>query len=229
MAQPNITATITALRDIGPDIRSFIVQPSVADYRFKPGEHLLAALPGSPTRVYSFANSPLDGERFELVVKKIGVLTNKLFTLGVGDTILISSPLPNRLSQGLTGSGPAAFIAGGVGIVPFLSIIRDGLRRGVDNPMTLFYSSKTASEIICRAEFEDLAERYPQLKLVFTLTRDHPGGWRGEQGRIDAAMISRHVRDPIQVRWSICGPALMVLATRKILLDLGVPREQIFL
>ena len=111
MAQPNIPATITALQDIGPDIRSFILQPGISDYRFTPGEHLLATLPGSPPRVYSFANSPLDGPQIELIVKRVGVLTNKLFALSVGDTVFISPPFPNRLSAGVAGVGPVALIA----------------------------------------------------------------------------------------------------------------------
>jgi ferredoxin-NADP reductase len=66
-----------------------------------------------------------------------------------------------------------------------------------------------------------------RAKVVFTLTREKPADWRGELGRIDAAMLKRNISNMEDKHYYICGPPEMVEATQTALLELGVPDSHI--
>jgi ferredoxin-NADP reductase/Na+-transporting NADH:ubiquinone oxidoreductase subunit NqrB len=120
------------------------------------------------------------------------------------------------------------FIAGGIGITPFRSMLTYLSDRGEKRDIILFYTNKSADEIV----YEDVIGRaFTSLgiRVVHTLTdRDRiPPGWRGESGRIDAAMVARYVPDIRERIVYISGPNAMVDATRDVLLAMGVPATHI--
>lgn len=223
---PAIAATITALRDTTHDTRVFTLQPHVSAYRFHPGEHCLLDVGIARPRPFSFTSSPLQQPGFEMAIKREGVLTERLFRLRVGDSVTISRPLSSRFSLA-TGDRHLVLVAGGTGITPFMSIIRDAVWRTMPTRLTLLFANKTAADIIYRSELMLLEARHPALTVVLTLTRAWPEGWMGERGRINGAMLRRHVADVREPRWLLCGPPKMVVALRRELLALGVMPERI--
>jgi ferredoxin-NADP reductase len=115
---------------------------------------------------------------------------------------------------------PAVFIAGGIGITPFRSILGELFARGDRRPMTLLYSSSTP-RIAFRPFFDDLASQWPELRVVYTVTRPS-SGWLGQTGRIDARLIREHVAEPRDATFYVCGPTPLVDAIRSTLPEIGV-------
>lgn len=218
----DIPATIVSRRDTTHDTRVFTVAPGIASYRFRPGQHCLVTVDGSHTRPYSFASSPRQGPAFELAVKRVGVISGQLFALAVGDAVLVSAPINSRFRLDEGDVGPVAMIAGGTGITPFMSILRDAALRGAKNSLTLLFGNKTAADLIYHPELEALAAQMPGFRVIYALSDSWPPDWPGERGFLDAAMIARHVPDVMVPRWMVCGRPLMVVYVKKELLKLGV-------
>jgi len=134
-----------------------------------------------------------------------------------GDFILPRNPLL-----------PLAFIAGGIGITPFRSMIKYLLDTGQKRDIVLLYSSSSEQEIVFGDVLQDAACRIG-LKVVHTLTdpaKLRPG-WSGRTGHIDAGMISREVPDCRSRHFMVSGSPGMVNAVKAALRAAGVPRRRV--
>jgi ferredoxin-NADP reductase len=118
-----------------------------------------------------------------------------------------------------------AFIAGGIGVTPFRSILGDLAARGTHARVVLLYSNGT-SDIPFRTFLDGLRPGWPELQLVYTVTGPDPT-WRGPTARIDAEFIRQHVPDLARTRFFTSGPAGLVGAMRATLAGMGVPSSRI--
>lgn len=203
-------------------------------FRLEPAEgHVPAFIPGQfmfihvldesgksvDKRPYSIASAP--GETYlEFCIRIVhGRVTSKLETLKTGDLVGVEGPV-GRFAY--TGQPAAAFIAGGSGIAPFMSMLRFIATRKLDGRFILFYSARTRDGILYEAELARLQVMNPHIKAVITLTRETPGGWKGECGRIDEAMIRKYAADPAEFSWWACGPMELITKMKACLSGMGV-------
>lgn len=172
-------------------------------------------------RPYSIASTP-DKSEIELCIKMInGQFTSKLEKANIGDFLGIS-----------VGGGhftynnekKAAFIAGGSGIAPIISMLRTIEKNKIQGEFVFFYSSKTENSILYRKELERLSKSNPSIKIIHTLTQEQ---WFGEKGRINSEMINRYVKDPSLFSWWVCGPMIMIKSIREDLTKLNVEIKKI--
>lgn len=152
----------------------------------------------------------------------------KLFEMQPGKTIVASQlagdfVLPDDPEQKL------AFIAGGIGITPFRSMIQSLLDQNENRSIILLYSNKTIEEIAYWNLFDEVERRQLGLHTVYTLTDEPkiPNAWNDEVGFIDANMITRQIPDFKERVFYISGSHAMVTSFKKILRDLGVARNHI--
>jgi len=144
-----------------------------------------------------------------------------------GSTVLAGSiagdfTLPRDKSQKLV------FIAGGIGVTPFRSMVKYLRDSREDRDAVLFYSNKTEPEIAYKDFFDAAAALQPGFRVVYTLTdRVTPPSWTGERGYVDAAMIEREVPDYNERAFYISGPHSMVTSFRDTLESMGIPRRSI--
>jgi len=117
------------------------------------------------------------------------------------------------------------FIAGGIGITPFMSMLRYIRDRKLQKEVILLWANKTEKDIAFRAELESMASEMPSLKVVHILSRQE--NWPGEKGRINADTLKRHVGDFEKGEFFVCGPPPMMSDVQKILSDLGVSKKRI--
>ena len=118
------------------------------------------------------------------------------------------------------------FVAGGIGVTPFRSMVQYLIDTEDTRAVTLLYSNKTAAEIAYKDVF-DRAEREIGMKTVYAVTAEPnpmPGMYRGF---IDAALIAREIPDYKERMFYLSGPHGMVVAFEKILHDMGVSRFNI--
>lgn len=195
-----------------------------------PGQHVdvrLTAPDGySAKRSYSIASAP--GSAVQLVVDRLDdgevspYLTDELRP---GDGLEIRGPFGGYFVWPAATTGPVQLIAGGSGVVPFLSML--GHHRAADRgvPTRLLYSARTVSDVIAQAELDD---PQPAVAVTITLTRGAPPGWLGPTGRVDAPMLTAHTF-PAEQRPEIlvCGPTSFVEAVAQRLTDLGHEPQRI--
>jgi ferredoxin-NADP reductase len=120
---------------------------------------------------------------------------------------------------------PLVFIAGGIGITPFLSMLRHLNERGFDRQVTLLFSNRDRESTIFLDELSDIALRHPQFRLVATMTQDP--NWPGEKRKITPQFIQENVPDYPSSVFMMAGPQGMVNAMFEAVSGLGVEISQI--
>jgi len=117
------------------------------------------------------------------------------------------------------------FVAGGIGITPFRSIIKYLIDTHQRRDIILFYSNKTEAEIAYRDIFDEAQRLGIGLRVIYTLTGEQvPTSWNGERGYVDEAMIRRFVPDFADRYYYVSGPHAMVESFSRVLSAMGVSR-----
>lgn len=144
---------------------------------------------------FSFSSSPAQRPRIEFTIKENGDFTDTISTLEPGTVAYLDGPL-GHLSPG-SYRGPkqeierVVMIAGGVGITPMISILRQGRHRHQPQPIKLLYGARTADGLAFSDEIEQLQG---DLNLeVHYIVSDPPEGWTHDVGRLDDVFLNRHL------------------------------------
>ena len=182
-------------------------------------------------RSYTIASPPTRDAYVELSIKReengqvSRYLHDKLMT---GGTVSVSAP-SGRFTFDPKGETAVLLIAGGVGITPVMSILRDLTDRCWQGQIDLVFSVRSRDDVIFAAELDFLASRHPNLHVHKTITRDVPGDWTGPRGRISMDLLRQLVPDFAARRSFVCGPDEMAAAVRKELIASGVAESRITL
>jgi predicted ferric reductase len=195
---------------------------------FEAGQFAWLTLGRSPFALeqhpFSFASSAQRPTRLELTVKELGDFTSGIGRVAPGTTAFLEGPYGAFTLD--PHAGGAVFIVGGVGITPVMSILRTMRDSGDARPAILIYGSPDWEGVICR---EELAELKEELRLQVVHVLEHaPADWAGERGRIDGALLRRHLpRESPAVEYFVCGPEPMMDRVEPFLLAHGVPLRRL--
>ena len=175
-------------------------------------------------RSYSIASAP-HASTIELAVERLddGEVSMYLTdVLVVGDRLELRGPIGGYFTWKPADGGPVLLVAGGSGVAPLMSMIRERFAQGSDVPMRLLYSSRSWDEVIYRDELVALAARDDGFELVQTLTRSQPPGWTGFGRRIDREMLESVAYPPDAAPLAyVCGPTALVESAAGLLVELG--------
>jgi ferredoxin-NADP reductase len=222
-----MTATVREVIDETPRARSLALD--VADWPgHKAGQHVdvrLTAEDGyQAQRSYSIASVPAVGQ-VTLTVERIAEGEVSPYLAGEarkGDQFELRGPIGGYFVWTPDLAGPLFLVAGGSGVVPLMAMLRQRAAGDSAVPATLLYSSRTIDDIIYCAELDRLARQSSGFKLVHTLTRERPAGWRGFTRRIDRVMLGSVGYPPkTSPRIFVCGPTPLVEVTARALRDIG--------
>jgi ferredoxin-NADP reductase len=118
------------------------------------------------------------------------------------------------------------FIAGGIGITVFRSMLRYIADKGLPHRVTLVYSNRDRESTAFYDELRELEAANPNLEVVFTMTEDP--GWEGETRRIDADMLRDHLGEELDsYTYLVAGPPAMVDGVAEALQGAGIPEDQV--
>jgi ferredoxin-NADP reductase len=219
---------------LAPDIYDFIFVPN-RKLAFAPGQYMEWTLghnnPDSRgnRRYFTLASAPTE-RTLRLGVKfyrRSSSFKRSMLAMDNGSEIVAGQlagdfVLPENPHQ------KCVFLAGGIGITPFRSMIQYLLDTNQRRPIVLFYSNKTAGEIVYKEVF-DRAQQQLGIKTIYTVTdpRQSPYTWKGRVGQISENLIKREVPDYRNCYFYLSGPNAMVNSFEKLLKRMGIPKEQI--
>lgn len=196
--------------------------------KFIPGQFAWLTAWNSPfedaEHPFSISSSAEQTDSLSFTIKELGDFTRTIKTMQPGQVVYLDGPY-GAFSVDRHPSAPQfAFIAGGVGITPMMSMLRSLADRGDQRPLLLFYANQNWDSIIFREELESLVGRL-NLKIIHVLNKP-PENWQGESGFITAGLLAKYLpedRKRNQIEVFICGPKPMMDAVEKALIQIGVP------
>jgi glycine betaine catabolism B len=198
---------------------------------FRPGQYvnLCVEIDGVLTsRPYSISSAP-GNDCLDLTVKDNPggfVAPYLLREVKLGGLLECSAPAGSFVHEPLIDGDDLVFLAGGSGITPFMSIIRDQTERGFPLKISLLYGSRLVDDVIFGGELAQLAKEYKNFRYKLVIS-EPPEGYKGETGFLDEKCLTKHLKGLNNKRFFICGPhALHDLCTRS-LEKLGVPSHRI--
>lgn len=226
--------TLRKIIRLGGDMYDFVFE-SDAKFRFKAGQYLEWTLPHEHPdsrgnrRFFTIASAP--GEAMVRMGVKFypqaSSYKKALAKMKTGDVIAAGQLAGDFvLREGETKK--LVFVAGGIGITPFASILADLTERNESRDIILLYANSRADEIVYGDVFTR-AQNELGLRCLFTLSDpEHiPAGWQGEKGHITADMILKNIPDFGERTFYISGSHGMVTAVEKELVRLKVNPKQI--
>lgn len=183
----------------------------------------------SVMRGYSISSVPSDTRHIELIIRRVpdGICTTWVFDhLKEGQEVYFSGPYGFfHLSDT---DAPIICIAGGSGMAPIWSIVRDMKEKGITRPATYFFGALTQRDLFFLDEFQKLEKECPWLKFVPALSKEPAGsGWNGERGLI-TDVVGRHFPDASRHEAYLCGSPGMIDASVVVLTKNGMPEENVF-
>ena len=172
-------------------------------------------------RSYSIASAPEEA-LVSLVVQRVedGEVSPYLASdLQAGDVLELRGPVGGHFVWQAVLGGPVQLIAGGSGVVPFLSVLEHHRRSGSDAEVRLLYALRSPRDALG----SDVLSRVgPRVRVTCSYSREAPPGWQGLTGRLDAAALAEHVWGPASApQVFVCGPTGFVEAVAGALVQLG--------
>src|SRR5262245_43538992 len=179
-----------------------------------------------PRRHISVVTSPNERGVLGLCTRlRDSAFKRSLAELPVGTDVDVEQPKGNFLLPTET-DRPFVFVAGGIGITVFHSMLLYITEEGLPHRVTLVYSNRDRESTAFLDELQELAQRNPNIRLVLTMTDDE--GWDGETRRIDAVMLRDVLEGDLNdYRYLVAGPPGMAKAVEAELKGAGIPEEQV--
>jgi ferredoxin-NADP reductase len=213
---------ILEIEELTHDVRRFVVEKPEG-YGFVPGQATLVSIDKDvwkdEKRPFTFTGL-VDDDKLEFVIKEYvnhNGVTKELFKCEVGDKLFIRD-----VWGAIKYDGNGVFIAGGVGITPFIAIFRDLKEKEELEGNKLIYSNKTSKDIVLEDELKEMFGE----DLILVFTREKKEGCHDK--RIDKDFLKEKISDFSQ-NFYICGPKLFTADVKKMLEELGAEVESIII
>jgi len=181
------------------------------------------------SRPYSISSKPNQIGYYDITVKQVpnGLVSNFLFKdVGIGDNLTVSGPQGNFYFNPLMHDENMVCIAGGSGITPFMSIIREIVERDLPRTVTLFYGNRHEDDIIFHKQLTTISDRFDKIRYI-PVIESASKDYQGQCGLITADLIKEAAGAPENTTFFLCGPQGMYDFCLPQIKQLGVPRRKI--
>ena len=224
-------AEVEKVTELTHDIRGMylqLIEPQRIE--FKAGQYIDLLIPGtSEWRSYSMANPPSRRSGIEIMVKLMpGGLFSSYVTqqLRAGERLTLQGPYGNFYLRDT--KHEAVFIAGGSGMAPILSLLRDMVEHKDSRPVTYFYGARTRRDLFLLDELQGFERQLANFRFVPALSEaTADDAWLGETGLI-TEVVKRLIPNGREREGYMCGPVAMIDAAIVTLQRLGVEEKDIF-
>lgn len=228
--------TLVEKRTEAEDTLSFFWKPE-KKVKYLPGQFFYFTLPDlayqdsrGPTRHFTLSSAPSEGDiiSFTSRIRDESGYKQTLKKLKVGTKIEGEGPNGTFILDEKE-AGPHVFLAGGIGITPFRSILKYHIDQKLNTLMHLIYSNKTTELIAFRKELEEWDKKYENIKVDIVISRPEESKekWKGLKGRVDGQMIKKLVGDLSKPTFWITGPPEFVEAMEDLLGKIGISSDKV--
>lgn len=199
-------------------------------------------------RAYSMANHPAEGNIVMLNIRiatppfdrntgtwaagiKPGICSSYIFSRKPGDKVTVSGPYGEF--HILNTKREMLYIGGGAGMAPLRSHLLHLFKtlKTTDRKISYWYGARSRREIFYEEDFRAIERDFPNFSFHIALSDPQPeDNWTGYTGFIHQVIYDHYLKDhdaPEDIEYYMCGPGPMANAVKKMLCDLGVPREML--
>lgn len=219
---------------VAKDTHSFYFKKPF-NFNFKSGQYIKIFLDitnpdeRGTSRYFTISSSPLDSGFIVITTRIIrSSFKLKLSSLRHGELVRAFGPL-GYFNFDAKNKRPKIFLAGGIGITPYHSILRyiDSKQLKLGARVTLIVSFSSREEVIFFEELKEIESRNSNIRVVYTLTNDNNMYPEFEKGRINTDMIKKYTQDK-DGEFFIVGPEAFEVNMIELVKDLGISETSIF-
>jgi ferredoxin-NADP reductase len=181
------------------------------------------------SRPYSLSSQPNQTGYWDITVRRVanGLVSNYLLDeVKRGDELVSSGPAGNFFFNPLMHKKTMVCLAGGSGVTPFMSMIREIVECGMDRNVYLFYGNKTADDVVFGTELERFSRRFENIHYI-PVIEEPSEGYGGACGFITRDVLSKVLEKIEDKSFFICGPQGLYDFCLPQLEGMDIPRRKI--
>ena len=200
-------------------------------FEFMPGQSIDLGLPNQAAaaheqdtrHAFSIASAPFEDPLVVATRMRDSVFKRAMKSLPIGSPVTIDGPF-GSLGLHTERARAGVFIAGGIGITPFVSILRQATKDALAQRLILIYSNRRPEDAAFLVDLQQFEEQNQNFRLVATMTDMHLSGrtWPNQTGLITADLVKQVVGDLPKPIFYVVGPPGMVEAMRQTLHQCGI-------
>ena len=206
-----------------------------AGFDYQAGQHAVLTVPAmigfdsyGPSHTFSFVSAPHETDLQFATRIRDSALKRTLQAAQPGLKVKIDGP-GGIMTLHEDAARPAVFLAGGIGVTPFVSMLRHAAHARLPHRLWLFYSNRRPEDAPFIAELRALERANPNFRFVPTMTKmeNSRQPWTGETGPISKALLGRHLPASLASVYYLAGPPGLVTCLRDLLDGLRVADEDV--
>jgi len=223
---PNL-AVINDVKELTYDTKLFVLsfkdKNVQENFIYKPGQFVEIGVFGFGEAPISITSSPFVKNCFELCIKNMGNVTNKLHQMKKNDNVYIRGPYGNGFPFDEVKNKDVLFVAGGIGLAPLRGLINEMLaHRNSFGKIQVLYGARTPEDMIFTDELKGWGEKIK----VLTIVDKGDFRWKGNVGVVGTLLTNIKDETKNTVAF-VCGPQIMIKFVIKDLVKLGFKDEVI--
>ncbi len=221
---------VASNRKVGDHTWELTLEPEAGKaVDFVPGQFVWLKVADTPFGLsehpFSISSAPVQRPQLAFTIKESGDFTGKIGELNPGARVYLAGPHGNFTAD-RGKPGPITFVAGGVGIAPIVSMLRQLAADRYPQPVSLIYGNRLQEQILYRDELDRMKDIL-DLTVHFVLSKPPPC-WRGAVGDLTPEVLKSCLeKSAAAAHYFVCGPPAMMDSVARTLRDLGVPRGRI--
>lgn len=231
----NYTVTLKETRDVAVGTRLFVFDKPEG-YAFTAGQYVALQVPKIDgvetdsrglTRSFSISSAPSEPDLYFTMRQGESAFKKTFWKLAIGDRVTITKAVGFFVLPSEEDTRPIVFLAGGIGITPVRSILKQAEHEKSKRDFTLLYANRFLEDAAFDEEIRKLDLAHFRLVTVLSKSAEPCVPGNDERGYICEPLLKKYIGDIMGCLYYIVGSPQFSGAIEKILIDLGVPKEQI--
>lgn len=220
-----------------PDIREIVMKPVNGNRMdYKAGQYgffrFVDSKVTSEAHPFSFSSAPsAEKETLTVMIKEDGDFTSSLDLVDEGDKVTIEGPYGNFYPDDIAENEDRAILllSGGIGVTPNLSVLREEMAKNSDRRIAFVWGLAYEADTMYLDEMKKLADDFPNFTYHFIYSEEEVDGF--PHGFVDDEFIAEEGLEDFydNASWHVCGPGPMLEASKKLLDEKNVAKEQAYI